>query len=180
MLSEKIKMLWHRKTEDVLILVVVEDAQWERWGILGNKDRYVLILVVVEDAQWAVWGTYTQKRDLSLNPCCSGRCSVRPLPSASSTARASVLILVVVEDAQWESDLESYKGEDLVSLNPCCSGRCSVRGIFVKICVWAYWDCLLCYWMLLQREKCTFKVICHTLMFHVCKGSICRQYFKDL
>ena len=64
-----------------------------------QRTRSVLILVVVEDVLVQMVMSSLMKLTVSLNPCCSGRCS--------STSSKS----------EWSM------GSD--GLNPCCSGRCS-------------------------------------------------------
>ena len=134
----------------VLILVVVEDAQWDSGWRWKGECTPVLILVVVEDAQWGTSRKRIGETRNSLNPCCSGRCSVSFKEESCGLEEDNVLILVVVEDAQWVKEESCGLEEDnsvliLVvvedaqwdnkggfkffggeSLNPCCSGRCSV------------------------------------------------------
>ena len=125
---------WLKSTEKervytVLILVVVEDAQW------GLNDfphvattLSVLILVVVEDAQWEVpVYSFIYLFNIVLILVVVEDAQWGPWARGQRFLRVLVLILVVVEDAQWEWwELEWVAG--LLRLNPCCSGRCSVRG----------------------------------------------------
>ena len=104
MLSERNKKgrLFHWKV--VLILVVVEYALWD----LSQHERLtwslrVLILVVVEYALWVTTKSLKIISKLSLNPCCSGTCSLRSPPTTTTPRYSWVLILVVVEYALWAS-----------------------------------------------------------------------------
>ena len=57
----------------------------------------VLILVVVEDVLVHIRLAFGENVQLSLNPCCSGRCSSTN-GDIRHSAMSAVLILVVVED----------------------------------------------------------------------------------
>ena len=53
MLSERVTLLWIANEMAVLILVIVEDALWEKYDVdYLDIVRCVLILVIVEDALW--------------------------------------------------------------------------------------------------------------------------------
>ena len=58
----------------------------------------VLILIVVEDALREIKKYRKNRKIISLNPYCSGRCSPS-IPSVALKSFLKVLILVVVEDA---------------------------------------------------------------------------------
>ena len=85
----------------VLILVVVEYALWDCADSIILSASRVLILVVVEYALWELHTTMNTNSNNSLNPCCSGICSLRKVGKTVS-----------------------MNGR---SLNPCCSGICSLR-----------------------------------------------------
>ena len=70
-----------------------------------TKECCVLILVLVEDALWGKSKLCVKRlKYIRLNPCFSGRCSVRAIDYINEQIGRCVLILVLVEDALWEAE----------------------------------------------------------------------------
>ena len=90
---------------------------------LRSKSNQVLILVVMEDALWAEIQRLEWHLN-SLNPCCNGRCSLRVqlMLRCCLTQRLNPCCngRCSLSNCFW------VKRVDNKSLNPCCNGRCSL------------------------------------------------------
>ena len=72
----------------------------------------------MEYTQWVNEQINLLSNSNSLNPCCNGIYSMRPV--TWGYVRLQVLILVVMEYTQWDVTTTRYLG--LCCLNPCCNG----------------------------------------------------------
>ena len=130
----------------------MEDALWGVKLTTKKQKLWVLILIVLEDALWEKKSVFILKSLLiRLNPYCIGRCSLS-LRIMTEKNSWIVLILIVLEDALWaynktqvipyknvlilivlEDALWANRISDMVyvdkSLNPYCIGRCSLSRI---------------------------------------------------
>ena len=96
------------ETQQVLILIVVEDGLVQAWKQMQSRQEGgVLILIVVEDGLVHSQFIATKFADMSLNPYCSGRWS-----------RTLQHLLCLLSQ---------------MSLNPYCSGRWSRTGYSVRV-----------------------------------------------
>ena len=76
----------------------MDDGLVQEQKTVKGKESSVLILVVVDDGLVLKGGGALALRQVSLNPCCSGRWSRTVNSDKYDTVEKLVLILVVVDD----------------------------------------------------------------------------------
>ena len=101
MVSEGNDIIRQKQNGMVLILILLEDGQWDGSTELFNSSILVLILILLEDGQWEEWNKQLDiMRTSRLNPYSIGRWSVSEQLSYNNKVR-KVLILILLEDGQW-------------------------------------------------------------------------------